>query len=109
MWLKKAPANTASHLTAGLFVTSTIPSRARQFTFRIIEHCLTVNSSVKIAVSKIFFISVMAESSTSAKRREGERGAMLNSPVAIAPHRTRENDPPPYGAQHRQDALWEGE
>ncbi|KAG2059902.1 WD40 repeat-like protein [Suillus hirtellus] len=50
----------------------------------------------------------MAESSTSAKRREGEQGAMLNSPVTIAPHRTREKDPPPYGAQHHQDALWEG-
>ncbi|KAG2747527.1 hypothetical protein P692DRAFT_20736345 [Suillus brevipes Sb2] len=49
----------------------------------------------------------MTESSTSAKRRDGEQGALLNSPVAGAPHRKREKDPPPYGAQYRQDAVWE--
>jgi hypothetical protein len=58
---------------------------------------------------KTFFINVMAESSTSAKRRIGEQGALLNSPVAGASHQKREKDPPPYGAQYRQDALWEGE
>jgi len=33
----------------------------------------------------------------------------LNSPVVSEPRRTKEKDPPPYGAQYRQDALWEGE
>ncbi|KAG2067072.1 WD40 repeat-like protein [Suillus decipiens] len=32
----------------------------------------------------------------------------LNSPVVSAPHRTKEKDPPRYGAQYHQDALWEG-
>ncbi|KAG2747529.1 WD40 repeat-like protein [Suillus brevipes Sb2] len=50
----------------------------------------------------------MAELSTSTQRRDGERGAMLDSPVVSAPRRTKEKDPPRYGAQHRQDALWEG-
>ncbi|KAG2067068.1 hypothetical protein BDR04DRAFT_1144516 [Suillus decipiens] len=50
----------------------------------------------------------MAESSTSAQRRDGERGVALNSPVVSAPRRTKEKDPPHYGAQYRQDALWEG-
>ena len=38
-----------------------------------------------------------AESARSSKRREVDDRLM------------NENDPPPYGAQHRQDALWEGE
>jgi hypothetical protein len=44
-----------------------------------------------------------AESSTSA--RQGE--ALSNLPIRVA-HRTNEKNPPPYGAQHRQEALWEG-
>jgi hypothetical protein len=44
-----------------------------------------------------------AESSTSTRRGE----ALLHSPTHVA-HRTSEKDPPPYGAQHRQEALWEG-
>ncbi|KAG2747523.1 hypothetical protein P692DRAFT_20736365 [Suillus brevipes Sb2] len=50
----------------------------------------------------------MAESSTSTRRRDGERGATFNSPVLGKP-RTMERNPPRYGSQHRQDALWEGE
>ena len=38
-----------------------------------------------------------AESARSSKRREVDVRFMV------------ENDPPPYGAQQRQDALWEGE
>jgi hypothetical protein len=44
-----------------------------------------------------------AESSTSTRRSE----ALLHSPTHVA-QRTDKN-PPPYGAQHRQEALWEGE
>jgi len=45
-----------------------------------------------------------AESSMSAKGREVRLGSSARMrPLA------REKDPPPYGAQHRQDALWEGE
>ncbi|KAG2342734.1 WD40 repeat-like protein [Suillus weaverae] len=43
----------------------------------------------------------------SAKRREAQREAPSNSPVHVAPLWTCANGPPPYGAQHRQDALWE--
>ncbi|KAG2059923.1 WD40 repeat-like protein [Suillus hirtellus] len=44
-----------------------------------------------------------AESSTSARGRE----ALLGSSACIRPL-VGEKDPPPYGAQHQQDALWEG-
>ncbi|KIK38930.1 hypothetical protein CY34DRAFT_14732 [Suillus luteus UH-Slu-Lm8-n1] len=50
----------------------------------------------------------MAESSALAKQKDGEPGAMLNSPMINAPRRKREKDSPRYGAQHRQVALWEG-
>jgi len=42
-------------------------------------------------------MSEEAESAGSSKRREGDDKFM------------DEKDPPPYGAQQRQDALWEGE
>ncbi|KIK32402.1 hypothetical protein CY34DRAFT_156302, partial [Suillus luteus UH-Slu-Lm8-n1] len=44
-----------------------------------------------------------AESSTSTRRGE----ALSHLPTRVA-HRTSEMNPPPYGAQHRQEALWEG-
>ncbi|KAG2739226.1 WD40 repeat-like protein [Suillus brevipes Sb2] len=44
-----------------------------------------------------------ADSITSTRRGE----ALLHSPTHVA-HRTSEKDLPPYGAQHRQEALWEG-
>jgi hypothetical protein len=37
-----------------------------------------------------------------------ERVALVDSPMRVAPL-TSAKDPPPYGAQYRQDALWEGE
>ncbi|KIK34465.1 hypothetical protein CY34DRAFT_812872 [Suillus luteus UH-Slu-Lm8-n1] len=43
-------------------------------------------------------------SSTSAKQREG---LPSDSPRPVAPQKS-EKYPPRYGAQHRQDALWEG-
>ncbi|OAX44096.1 hypothetical protein K503DRAFT_543076 [Rhizopogon vinicolor AM-OR11-026] len=43
----------------------------------------------------------------SEKRREVEGGALVDPPAHVAPL-TRGDNPPPYGAQHRQDALWEG-
>ena len=43
-----------------------------------------------------------------ADRREGAGGALVDSLKCIAPL-TSVEDPPPYGAQHRQDALWKGE
>ncbi|OAX32406.1 WD40 repeat-like protein [Rhizopogon vinicolor AM-OR11-026] len=49
----------------------------------------------------------MDEQGRSAKRRGGERGALVDSPTRVAPL-TSERNPPPYGAQHGQDALWEG-
>jgi hypothetical protein len=48
------------------------------------------------------------ESSTSAKWSEVRHEVLLNLPVLAIPLRTSAKDPPPYGAQHRQDALWEG-
>jgi hypothetical protein len=48
------------------------------------------------------------ESSTSENQRQADRGLPLDSPGPIPPLK-REKNPPPYGAQHRQDALWEGE
>ncbi|KAG2060020.1 WD40 repeat-like protein [Suillus hirtellus] len=49
-------------------------------------------------------IKVMAheEAESSTSRRQGE--ALLHSPT----YQTSAKDPPPYGAQYRQDTLWEG-
>jgi hypothetical protein len=44
----------------------------------------------------------------SVKQREENRGVLSGSSGSVAPLK-REKNPPPYGAQHRQDALWEGE
>jgi len=44
------------------------------------------------------------KSGTSVKQKGG---ALAKSPIRVAP-KTMEDDPPPYGAQHSQDALWEG-
>ncbi|KAG2752812.1 WD40 repeat-like protein [Suillus brevipes Sb2] len=44
------------------------------------------------------------EAEVNKSTRRGE--ALLHSPTHVA-HRTSEKEPPPYGAQHRQDALWE--
>ncbi|KAG2754207.1 hypothetical protein P692DRAFT_201784286, partial [Suillus brevipes Sb2] len=46
--------------------------------------------------------------STSAGRRDGQRQAPLESLAPVALSWTSEKEPPPYGAQHRQDALWKG-
>lgn len=51
----------------------------------------------------------MAESSTSAKATDKEQGATLNSPMVGAIRQTKEKDPPRYGAQYREGALWKGE
>ncbi|KIK42306.1 hypothetical protein CY34DRAFT_805050 [Suillus luteus UH-Slu-Lm8-n1] len=48
-----------------------------------------------------------AESSTSAKHREANKAQPSDSSRPVAPQK-REKYPPRYGAQHRQDALWEG-
>jgi hypothetical protein len=47
------------------------------------------------------------ESSTPAKQREENEGLPSDSIRPVTPGK-REKNPPPYGAQHRQDALWEG-
>jgi hypothetical protein len=44
----------------------------------------------------------------SVQHREANRGVLSDSSGLVAPLK-REKNPPPYGAQHRQDALWEGE
>jgi hypothetical protein len=46
-----------------------------------------------------------AESSTSTRR--GEAPSKSPAPVVV-PLWTSEKEPPPYGAQHYQDALWKG-
>ncbi|KAG2743661.1 WD40 repeat-like protein [Suillus brevipes Sb2] len=53
-------------------------------------------------------LSEVSESSTSAGRRDGQQEAPPKPPVPVVLLRTSEKEPPPYGAQHRQDALWEG-
>jgi hypothetical protein len=49
-----------------------------------------------------------AESGGSTKQGKVERVAFVDSPMRVAPL-TSAKDLLPYGAQHRQDALWEGE
>ncbi|KAG2753513.1 hypothetical protein P692DRAFT_20722463 [Suillus brevipes Sb2] len=55
-------------------------------------------------------MNAKAESSTSAKQREANQGQRSDSESSrpVVPQK-REKFPPRYGAQHRQDALWEGE
>ncbi|KAG2737530.1 WD40 repeat-like protein [Suillus brevipes Sb2] len=53
-------------------------------------------------------LSEVSVSSTSVGRRDGQRQAPSKSPAPVALSRTSEKEPPPYGAQHHQDALWEG-
>ncbi|KAJ8579378.1 hypothetical protein M405DRAFT_886480, partial [Rhizopogon salebrosus TDB-379] len=57
-----------------------------------------------------FSISVMlrdkAKSGGSTKQGKVKAVALEDSPTRVAPL-TSAKDPPPYGAQHRQDALWE--
>jgi hypothetical protein len=59
-----------------------------------------------------FSIRVMlrykAKSGGSTKQGRVKEVALVDSPTHVAPL-TSAKDPPPYGAQHRQDALWEGE
>jgi hypothetical protein len=47
------------------------------------------------------------ESGQSEQGREVERGALVDLPARVG-LLTSAEDPPPYGAQHHQDALWEG-
>jgi hypothetical protein len=44
----------------------------------------------------------------SVQQREANRGVLSDSSGSVAPLKCEKN-PPPYGAQHRRDALWEGE
>ncbi|KAJ8590640.1 WD40 repeat-like protein [Rhizopogon salebrosus TDB-379] len=48
-----------------------------------------------------------AKSGGSTKQGKVMGVALVDSPTRVAPL-TSVKDPPPYGAQHRQDALWEG-
>jgi hypothetical protein len=49
-----------------------------------------------------------AKSGGSTKQGKVKGVALADSPTRVAPL-TSVKDPPPYGAQHLQDALWEGE
>jgi hypothetical protein len=49
-----------------------------------------------------------AKSGGSTKQVKVKRVALVDSPMRVAPL-TSAKDPPPYGAQHNQDALLEGE
>jgi hypothetical protein len=40
--------------------------------------------------------------------KQGKGVALIDLPMRVAPL-TSAKDLPPYGTQHRQDALWEGE
>ncbi|KAJ8592932.1 hypothetical protein M405DRAFT_811901 [Rhizopogon salebrosus TDB-379] len=61
---------------------------------------------------KPFSIDVMLrnkkKSGRSTTRGKVKRVALVDSPTRVAPL-TSAKDPPPFGAQHHQDALWEGE
>ncbi|KAJ8587623.1 WD40 repeat-like protein [Rhizopogon salebrosus TDB-379] len=48
-----------------------------------------------------------AKSGGSTKQGKLKGVALIDSPTRVAPL-MNVKDPPPYGAQHRQDALWEG-
>ncbi|KAJ8583091.1 hypothetical protein M405DRAFT_867315 [Rhizopogon salebrosus TDB-379] len=60
---------------------------------------------------KPFSIDVMlgdkAKSGGSTKQGKAKGVALVDSPTRVAPL-TSAKDPPPYGAQHRQDAFWKG-
>ncbi|KAJ8597835.1 WD40 repeat-like protein, partial [Rhizopogon salebrosus TDB-379] len=47
------------------------------------------------------------KSGGSIKREKAKGVSLVDSPTRVAPL-TSVKDPPPYGAQHRQDALWKG-
>ncbi|KAJ8597769.1 hypothetical protein M405DRAFT_803040, partial [Rhizopogon salebrosus TDB-379] len=49
-----------------------------------------------------------AKSGGSTKKGKAKGVALVDSPTPVAPLMSVK-DPPPYGAQRRQDALWEGE
>jgi hypothetical protein len=49
-----------------------------------------------------------AKSGGSTKQGKAKGIALVDSPMRVAPL-TSVKDPPPYGAQYGQDALWEGE
>jgi hypothetical protein len=49
-----------------------------------------------------------AKSGRSTKQGKVNGVALQDSPTRVAPL-TSAKDLPPYGTQHRQDALWEGE
>ncbi|KAG2752847.1 WD40 repeat-like protein [Suillus brevipes Sb2] len=53
-------------------------------------------------------LSEVSKTSTSTARRDAQREAPSKSPAPALLLRTSEKEPPPYGAQHRRDALWEG-
>jgi hypothetical protein len=49
-----------------------------------------------------------AKAGGSTKQGKVKGVVLVESPTRVAPL-TSVKGPPPYGAQHRQDALWEGE
>jgi hypothetical protein len=53
-------------------------------------------------------IRVMTHEEAESSKPTRGREALLGSSARMRPL-AGEKDPPPYGAQHRQDALWEGE
>jgi len=53
-------------------------------------------------------LSEVSESSTSVGRREAQREAPSKSPAPLVLLQASEKELPPYGAQHREEALWEG-
>jgi hypothetical protein len=53
-------------------------------------------------------LSEVSKTSTSTAQRDAQREAPSKSPAPALLLRTSEKEPPPYGAQHRRDALWEG-
>jgi hypothetical protein len=89
-----------------------VNSSAQQVSFSLAtdfahHHSTLLLVQYSFAIRAMMF-SEASESSTSAGRRDGQRQAPSKSPAPVVLLRTSEKEPPPYGAQHRQDALWEG-
>ncbi|KAG2752844.1 WD40 repeat-like protein [Suillus brevipes Sb2] len=74
--------------------------------YNTLPHRPTLQAQRSFSIGAMF--SEVSESSTSAGRREAQREAPSKPPAPALLLRTSEKEPPPYGAQHRQDALWEG-
>jgi hypothetical protein len=109
---RKVPVNTAcqpERLTdLFILIASTISYRPPLLILCIIIYSLPHRSHIcKIRHPSIsVMLREVAESGLSKSRGQE---ALIDSSAHIADLWTSAKNPPPYGAQHHQDALWEGE